>query len=113
MLIANSSMIHHMQIFSSAQTYLSGAVSSQWWGKERNPPSLQLSTESPDASTVPSTTIGKCCFLKPVKLTANFVITLSITTALACDGGKLLSQPLRCCRSKMLRVSGNTETSLL
>ena len=94
MLIANSSRINHMQIFSSAQTYLSVAVSSQWWGKERNPPLLQPSSESPDPSTVPSTAIGKCCFLAAVILAANMVITVSVMTAFACDAGKLLSQPL-------------------
>jgi len=69
-----------MQILSSAQIYLSGAVSSQWWGKERNPPLLQPSSESPDLSAMPSTAIGQCCSLKPVISAANIVITISITT---------------------------------
>lgn len=53
-LIENSSRTHHMQIFSCVRTYPSSAVSSQWWGKERNPLLLQPSRESPDTSAVPA-----------------------------------------------------------
>lgn len=56
---------------------------------------------------------GKCCFLKPVLLAANIIIIVPIMTAFACDAGKLLPQPLRCCSSKTLWVNANMETSLL
>lgn len=51
MLIANSSRIHPRQIFSSVQMYLSGAVGSEWWDKERNSLLIWLSSESPDPTS--------------------------------------------------------------
>lgn len=68
MLITNSSRIHRMEMFASAQLHRSGAplrlhpASSQQRGEERNPPLLQLSSKSKPTLQLYSGAHGSICY---------------------------------------------------
>lgn len=125
MLITNSSRIHRMAMFSSAQLHLSGApfrlhpASSQQQGEERNPPLLQLSSESKPtlqlysgahgSSCSPDPTCGQRSHREMMAFKACHIISYHchhfLRVVCARDAGKCLAQPLRCCRAKMLWAS--------